>query len=400
MAPARKQKGADSRTRQVSQPRGRGGARSGITTQQRPEPRGLVLPADLQQLILDAFCRAFSFKHNQIELDATIQEVKGHLFRRDFARAFAKPEYLDAYALRWSASRALGYTSIFLHDDLQRVWNGLAETTTTTPNANASPSSRGAHLPRAAGACSVVCIGGGGGAEVAACAATARTLQLTSCRLAVHVIDIADWSACLSKLGHALSTPPTLAPFAAESGAKAANKSFTTSDEVSVRFSQHDILAIGEADFQSIMIGAHLCTIMFTLNELFTASIGRTTAFLLALTDTMSPGSWLLVVDSPGSYSEVKVGSESSATEGQGEESEDANTKARRYPMKWLLDHTLLEVAGKTPEGKSKWRKSVSDDSRWFRLSQQQPLKYPMELENMRYQIHLYQRTRPGEEEG
>ncbi|OQV09438.1 hypothetical protein CLAIMM_13561 [Cladophialophora immunda] len=397
MAPARKHKGAESRTRQTSQPRGRGGASSstGITVQQRPEPCGLILPVELQQLILDAFRRAFPFNHDQVELDATIQEVKGHLFRRDFVRAFAKPEYLEAYALRWSASRALGYTSIFLHDDLQRVWDGLAETATTAPDTNASLSSTGAHLSRATGACSVVCIGGGGGAEVAACAATARTRQLTSGRLVVHVVDIADWSACLSKIEAALCTPPPLSTYAAES-AKAANKPFTTSDDFSVRFSQHDILAIDEADLQNTVAEADLCTIMFTLNELFTASIARTTAFLLALTDAMSPGSWLLVVDSPGSYSEVKVGSGSSAIQGRGEEDGNANNKTRRYPMKWLLDHTLLEVAGKEEDCNRKWRMYVSEDSRWFRLSQLQPLKYPVELENMRYQIHLYQRIQPG----
>ncbi|OAP54867.1 hypothetical protein AYL99_11315 [Fonsecaea erecta] len=397
MTPARKQQGVDRRTRQTSQPRGRGGASgsTGITTQQCPEPCGLILPVELQQLILDAFRQAFPFNHNHAELDATIQEVKGHLFRRDFVGAFAKLEYLDAYALRWSASRALGYTSIFLHNDLQRVWKGLAETATST---NASPASRGAHLSHATGAYSIVCVGGGGGAEVAACAATARTLQQTTARLAVHVVDIADWSACLSRLESTLCRPPSLSLFAADI-AKVAKEPFTTSDQFSVRFSQHDILAMDEADLQSIMSGAALCTIMFTLNELFTASIGRTTAFLLALTDTLSPGSWLLVVDSPGSYSEVRLGSVSGAAQGQGGNVGNASTKTRRYPMKWLLDHTLLEVAGKKG-GEVKWRKCVSDDSRWFRLSQQQPLKYPVELENMRYQIHLYQRIRPGKGNG
>ncbi|KAH0833503.1 hypothetical protein AYO21_05182 [Fonsecaea monophora] len=392
MAPARRQKGADSRTRQTSQPRGRGGASgsTGITAmRQRPEAHGFILPTELPQQILDMFRRAFPLNHNQVDLNATIQHVKGHLFQRDFAGAFAKPEYLDAYALRWSAGRALGYTSIFLHDDLQRVWNGPGETATAAPNTNASP------LATPASACTVVCIGGGGGAEVAACAATARTLPLTTGRLCVHIVDIADWSACLSKLENTLYTPPPLSSYATES-VKAANKPFTTRDEFSVRFHQHDILAVDEADLQSILRGAHLCTIMFTLNELFTASISRTTAFLLALTDIVSPGTWLLVVDSPGSYSEVTVGSGSTAPHGQREDGGDTNTKTRRYPMKWLLDHTLLDVAGKAAEGGSKWRKLVSDESRWFRLSQQQPLRYPVELENMRYQIHLYERIQQG----
>ena len=56
--------------------------------------------------------------------------------------------------------------------------------------------------------------------------------------------------------------------------------------------------------------------------------------------------------------------------------------------MQWLLDHTLLETLQKDTE--ASWKKIVSDDSIWFRLSEN--LTYPVELENMRYQMHLYQR--------
>jgi len=84
-----------------------------------------------------------------------------------------------------------------------------------------------------------------------------------------------------------------------------------------------------------------------------------------------------LVVDSPGSYSETMVGSES-----------------KKYPMKWLLDHTLLEKENKDDKDSlAKWEKIVSEDSRWFRLANS--LQYPIPLENMRYQIHLYRRLPP-----
>lgn len=222
----------------------------------------------------------------------------------------------------------------------------------------------------------------GAGAEVAACAAAAvlafesappSSSWSSDSKAEIHAIDIADWSSCVGKLTTTLTTPPQLSAYASES-AKAANKPLIDPAHLHVRFSQHDILDVDEHGLRGLLGGVNLCTIMFTLNELFTTSIARTTAFLLALTDTMALGSWLLVVDSPGSYSEVTLG-----------DGEDA--KPKRYPMKWLLDHTLLEVAG----GKnSKWTKHVSDDSRWFRLKP--TLKYPIDLENMRYQIHLYQR--------
>jgi 25S rRNA (uracil2843-N3)-methyltransferase len=97
------------------------------------------------------------------------------------------------------------------------------------------------------------------------------------------------------------------------------------------------------------------------------------------------------VVDSPGSYSETKFGNA---------------TDAKRYPMKWLLDHALLENhkrrniaasddddGNNKPRGKDEyvaWEKMVEDDSRWFRIPE--GLRYGIPLENMRYQIHLYRR--------
>lgn len=345
MAPARKQKGP-STTKSTQSSR-----EAANITPKRPDP--VALPVEVQQMMLDVFRRAFPFNNN-LDVKTVIQEVKGHLFQRDFTSAFAKQEYLDAYALRWSAARALGYSDILLHSDLQQVW--LGETAASaTPNTQKTTSAN-----------RVACIGGGGGAEVAACAVATRSYSLP--HLEVHPIDIADWSSCLNQLENVLCTPPPLSPYASES-AKASNRSLIASDQFTVRFSQCDILAVGEARLHDMLANMHLCTIMFTLNELFTSSISRTTAFLLALTDSMQSGSWLLVVDSPGSYSEVKLG--------QGQ--------TKKYPMKWLLDHTLQEVA------QGKWKKHVSDDSRWFRLNPS--LKYPLELENMRYQIHLYQRV-------
>ena len=56
--------------------------------------------------------------------------------------------------------------------------------------------------------------------------------------------------------------------------------------------------------------------------------------------------------------------------------------------MKWLVDHVLLGE-GEGKDG-AEWEKIVEDDSRWFRLPE--GLSYPIALENMRYQIHLYRR--------
>ena len=77
-----------------------------------------------------------------------------------------------------------------------------------------------------------------------------------------------------------------------------------------------------------------------------------------------------MVVDSPGSYSTVTI-----------------NGSEKKYPMQWLLDHTMLST--KATAGTA-WEKVASDESKWFRLPE--GLQYPIKLENMRYQFHLYRR--------
>jgi 25S rRNA (uracil2843-N3)-methyltransferase len=92
----------------------------------------------------------------------------------------------------------------------------------------------------------------------------------------------------------------------------------------------------------------------------------------------MPKGAILLVVDSPGSYSTINL-----------------NGAEKKYPMQWLLDHTLLEQASSDAKESAhadgaKWEKVHEEESRWFRLDAS--LAYPIDLENMRMQVHLYRR--------
>ena len=68
-----------------------------MAAQQRTDTDSTSLPIDVQKLILDVSRRAFPFDHGGLDLKATIQKVKGYLFQRDFARAFANPKYLESY---------------------------------------------------------------------------------------------------------------------------------------------------------------------------------------------------------------------------------------------------------------------------------------------------------------
>jgi 25S rRNA (uracil2843-N3)-methyltransferase len=135
---------------------------------------------------------------------------------------------------------------------------------------------------------------------------------------------------------------------------------------------QADVLDWDEQTATSKAGHVDLTTIMFTLNELYSTSVPKTQRFLNNLTKSMKLGSLLLVVDSPGSYSTVSI-----------------NGAEKKYPMQWLLDHTLL---GSDPE-QALWEKTLTDESKWFRVPE--GLQYPIELENMRYQIHLFRRRSP-----
>lgn len=321
-----------------------------------PSPAAVVesnpdaLPIELQQAILNVFANAFPLAEKQVELKTSIQEVKGHLYRRDFATAFGKQEYLAAYALRWSAARALAYAGLFATFDPKSVWLGQAD--------------QGGEEGRPR----IVCIGGGAGAEMLALAAAMKFRQIP--RLQMQAVDIADWSHCLQLLAKSITMPPPLFKYASES-VKAANRSLLEPGQLAVSFGCEDILEQTQEQLKKLVAGTKLITLMFTLNELFTTSISRTTAFLLALTDAAEVGARLLVVDSPGSYSEVKLGKDA---------------EAKKWPMRWLLDHTLLESAGEC-----KWKKEIGEDSKWFRLDSK--LKYSFGLEDMRYQVHVYERT-------
>jgi 25S rRNA (uracil2843-N3)-methyltransferase len=337
------------------------------------------LPLALQQLILNQFSRAFAFD-SATELHTVIQTVKGHLYNRDFANAFGQPEHLEAYAVRWSAGRALGYADLL---------SSLASTLnfdTSSDNADLAPSH-------------IICIGGGAGAELVALSvalARSQTESTTPAQspLSLTLLDIADWSQPVLKLQRTLTTPPLLSEYASAT-ARAANASLISQSSLDVSFLQHDVLTDWPEPLRNESLPqTDMVTIMFTLNELFTASIAKTTKLLLDLTERMKVGAWLLVVDSPGSYSEVQLGQKMNATAAAAESEKTAEGKTKQYPMKWLLEHALMEVA------KGRWEKVLGEDSRWYRVPEGLVGKYEKEtgvaVENMRYQWFLYRRTGSG----
>ena len=349
------------------------------------------VPVELQQIVLDIFRHTFAPRFDS-EFPAIVQQIKQHLFNRDFENAFGQKSFLEAYAMRWSPSRALAYTQIFeeILSEARLEIRNLRQDSDNLPLA--------ASQVQSAFTKQVVCIGGGAGAELVALAAYLQLvghpcvnlndaedkLKSSPPSLAIRSIDIANWSTVLKGLHSCMTAAPPISEYSS-SAAKAANAALISSAACTFSFVQEDVLKMQNEDLATVFSGAVLVTLMFTLNELYSTSISSTTSLLLSLTMLLTPGALLLVVDSPGSYSTVNVGKASGA--------DDGSTR-KRYPMQWLLDHTLLESAAidnnRNASAKRQWEKLESKESEWFRLSDE--LRYPVTLEDMRYQLHLYRR--------
>lgn len=331
-----------------------------------------------QQRLLDIFHDAFNPVLTSEVFPTLLQEVKQALYNRDFAAAFGREDYLEAYAARWSPTRALCYAAIYLDiknylTEIIAQNNGRAEFPKEVATLDAERS-EAASTEQVAGAqepsnatharLKMLAIGGCAAEHLA----FAHCLKETASHGDLILIDSAPWSSITTLLQQHITSPPTLSKYAS-AALKTANEALIAPSQLCVNFAQKDVLSLDEEKLMSF-VGTEplIVTLMFTLNELYTCGgIGKTTKLLKNLAKVMPERSLLLVVDSPGSYSEAPVGKEK-----------------RRYPMQWLLDHTLLEV---NTQGAS-WEKLESHDSVWFRLPEE--LHYSIPLENMRYQMHLY----------
>ncbi|KAH6652725.1 hypothetical protein BKA67DRAFT_508094, partial [Truncatella angustata] len=333
-------------------------AKSSARAQEDPtteEPTRPVLSAEAaasQQKVLGIFQTAFDEALSSAGFAQTLQEVKSALYDRDFGRAFGREEYLEVYAARWSPTRALAYAAAL---EGLREWLGGIAASETTP----------ARVRSGSKTLKLLALGGGT-AELAAFASFLSTSPGTSGD--ITLLDTGPWGGAVNKLRDSLLIAPPIYKYAS-AAAKAANTPLVGPGQLQHTFLQQDILALSADKLREILgVEPLLVTLLFTLNELYTGGgIGKTTSFLRSLSKAVPAGSLLLVVDSPGSYSEAAVGGK----------------EKKKYPMSWLMNHTLEEI-----EEGCQWEKLEENESVWFRLADD--LKYPIQLENMRYQIHLY----------
>ncbi|KAL2127261.1 hypothetical protein VTI74DRAFT_11010 [Chaetomium olivicolor] len=379
----------------------KGNAKKGTTTSSKKQPKNAqtqVPPNDEldhrsfqkptlseddrkhHQRVLDIFYNTFCDVLKSPSLTTTLQSVKQALYDRDFARAFGDPEHLAVYAARWSPTRALCYASV-----LSGIKEHLEPLLTQEDSTNQEDGENGVENQTAqidkTRHIKLLSVGGGA-AELVAFGAFLSQHPSPLCG-SITLLDSGPWSTVITQLTTTLTTPPPLSKYAS-AAAKLSNSAMISPSRFHPTFLQQDALTLTETTLPPLLgTTPLLVTILFTLNELFTASgIGKTTAFLLNLTAAIPFTSLLLVVDSPGSYSETTLGKE-----------------AKRYPMQWLLDRIMLGTRREPVNGR-RWRKVESHDSVWFRLAEGQSA-YPIQLENMRYQMHLYraENSSVGEEE-
>ncbi|KAK8036003.1 25S rRNA (uridine(2843)-N(3))-methyltransferase [Apiospora marii] len=365
-----------------------------------PAPKApKISPAELkqQQSLLNIFSDTFADVLGLDNFTSVLQEVKSALYNRDFEKAFGNEQYLEVYAARWSPTRALCYAKVLegIREQLEDlVVDGDRIRRLRAKGEDVDASRRPLRMLSI----------GGGAAEIVAFASLLRDAvgnesnkdgaegnSEEPLQANVHLVDTGPWGSVVSKLQESLTTPPRLSIHASDAARKANRALVAPATRLSCNFKQQDALTMTAEQLSEAVRGKEennkpgpvLVTLLFTLNELYTGGgIARTTAFLRNLTACVPEGSLLLVVDSPGSYSEAAVG-----------KGDDAQKK--KYPMQWLMDHTLLTVDKKqqpgstsAPARRCRWEKLESHDSIWFRMVPE--LRYPFQLENMRYQMHLY----------
>lgn len=296
------------------------------SSQQQPPARILQLFETLQD-------RQFGLVE---QLQAVVQEVKGHLYNRDYLAAFDSEAKRTAYFTRWLSLRALAYALLF--GSLAPVVEALR-----------------AHVASDdAGSFNCMLVGGGAGAELVGLAAVysrLKELRSTADRVVrLEAVDVSDWSSTVAGIGQWLEE---------ESGW------FYQQGQAEVRFVHGDVLQATPS--LPDVAAQQLITLMFTTNELFAQSKAGAIRFLQSL-GRCAPGTLLLVAELAGLFSHITVGT-------------------KRFPVHFLVDKVL---------GDGGWRVQSQLDSCWYRVDSELQQRWDqatgIKLENMRFFYRMYQK--------
>jgi 25S rRNA (uracil2843-N3)-methyltransferase len=290
------------------------------------------------------------------DFKGTVQKIKGLLFDKKWLETFGDEGLLEAYAGRWVPSRVLCFRELLADiEELREVILGEGADEDQGKDSSSGEGSR----------TRIVSLGGGAGSELLAIAALVRGQNILDRRQGVASsskplefvgVDFGPWNIVLDKFSDALKSLWHL--------------------DLPISNHQMDLLNRPTPDTLVPLISTDtsLITLIFTVCELMSQNRASTIRLMHDLTTSLRCGGHLLVADSASDIAEFELGS-----------------SGRKWPVYMVLDAMLLGM--KYEDGKNKWRKVESEDSRWYRLAEGVADSWPVKLENTRYWYRLYRRV-------
>ncbi|KAJ1857042.1 hypothetical protein LPJ76_002082 [Coemansia sp. RSA 638] len=267
-----------------------------------------VLGKPQEQSLLNVLRMACAEAMQRPDFAARVQDIKQKFYVRDFDGIFLEPSNLSVYTAQYVPRRALCYYDLFSQPQLQRILQ-------TQPQ--------------------ILCLGAGSGSELLGItAACCQILSDNTQPITIHSQDYADWSPILQSLENAIRYKWNIRP-----------------SHITYEFSKDNLLSMTKST-ETLIENSQLVTAMFVFGELF-ADKANAINFVKTIVRCTKPGAFFLLVDSAGSFSSIKVGSNS-------------------Y-MAYMFFDSL----------KQHFEPVISDDSKWFRHAR--GLDYPLPIENMRY---------------
>ncbi|KAI9245174.1 hypothetical protein EDC94DRAFT_628688 [Helicostylum pulchrum] len=272
-----------------------------------------ILGKEAEQSILSMIRKACMGAFARKDFFKILQLIKASFVQRDYEGIFTDAINLEIYTAAYVPGRALCYFEIFCRPQLLKFL--------TRPS-------------------QIYCVGSGSGSELAAIAAAMTRVPAERQRVNLVMQDIGEYESVLTSFENTIR-----------------DKWLLTPEQLTCTYEKGDILEANEHTDKRFA-ESDLITFMFVMNELFVKK-APSMDLIQRLVKNMKKGAHLLVVESAGSFSHLKVGN-------------------KTYMVYMLLDAIKdLEVV-------------VAEDSRWYRRSDD--LKYPIDVQNMRYFIRLYKK--------
>lgn len=323
----------------------------------------------IQQTFLDLLSHHFSPVLQDAEFEKKLQGIKGHFYHREYDKVFTNTELCVIYAIRYLPSRVLAYRELFQEECILDLL--------FPPPPPRRPSESRPVVKRKR--TKVVAIGAGVGSELCALHLLAQTqrfgltendedyLEVLEDAPHLEIVDSANYQVFLQDLESVLI-----------------QQGISNQTEPIHSYHQQNILEWASSpEFIEMLAETTLLTFMFVFNELFASSKVLTMKLIGTIAHNLPIGGHVLLIESAGDLSEVKLSSQSVSNTKQVRilETEEEKELATR---KALMVYKFWDFL---PGFERVW----SEDRKWFRVDK--TLHYSLELENVAYFVRLYRRT-------